>query len=455
MSDPGQSLGADWRPLRKPRRPPTAFALLAQTHAAGMSGEALLALGLAGSLFFKVDPAEGRQRVLLGLLLTMTPFAVVAPLLGPLIDRVWGGHRAVIIAAMALRAVVAAAMVSAAAQGSLLLFPEAFVMLVLGKTYQVAKSAVVPTVVVDDALIEANSKLQLLGGIAGVAAAVPGAVFAWIGPAWVLGLCAAVFAVATVFALGIPAARVADRPVSAAERMELRSTEIFLAASSMAILRAVVGFTTFLLAFALRIGTPLPDTERMARRVLAHLPHPGTRVLPPSGGYPKWWFGVVVVMAVVGGMLGAAVAPRVRSFVREEAMLMVALALAGVAGISGLVVSGLGGMSLLALLVAVAAAAGKQAFDALVQRDAPDADRGRSFARFEARFQLFWVAGAVVPTAVAVGVPLGAVGVVIAVVLAMVSARVGGLFRHLRQIRADQASRSGKSGMSTPPTSGS
>lgn len=456
VSDAGPSPGVDWRPLSKPRRPPTSFAFLARTHAAGMSGEAMLALGLAGSLFFKVDPAEGRQRVLLGLLLTMTPFAVVAPLLGPLIDRVWGGHRAVIIVAMGLRAVVAAAMVSAAADGSLLLFPEAFVMLVLGKTYQVAKSAVVPTVVPDDSLIEANSKLQLLGGIAGVAAAIPGALFAWVGPAWVLGLCAAVFAVATLLAFGIPAVRVADRPVSTAERVELRSREIFMAASSMAVLRAVVGFTTFLLAFALRIGTPLSGVETMARRVLAHLRVPGVRVVPPSGGYPKWWFGVVVFMAVVGGMLGAVVAPQVRRHVREEAMLLAALGLAGVAGLAALVVSGLGGMSLLALLVAVAAAGGKQAFDALVQRDAPDADRGRSFARFEARFQLFWVVGAVVPTAIAVPVPLGAVGVILITVLAIVSARVGGLSRHLPRRASDQASgKSGKSGISTPPASGS
>ena len=37
------------------------FARLALTHALGMSGEALLALSLAGSLFFKTDPAQGRQ----------------------------------------------------------------------------------------------------------------------------------------------------------------------------------------------------------------------------------------------------------------------------------------------------------------------------------------------------------------------------------------------------------
>jgi hypothetical protein len=34
-----------------------------------------------------------------------------------------------------------------------------------------------------------------------------------------------------------------------------------------------------------------------------------------------------------------------------------------------------------------------------VQRDAPDAARGRSFARFETRFQVVWVAGGVLAVA--------------------------------------------------------
>jgi hypothetical protein len=52
---------------------------------------------------------------------------------------------------------------------------------------------------------------------------------------------------------------------------------------------------------------------------------------------------------------------------------------------------------LLSLAVALAAASGKLAFDSLVQRDAPDVNYGRSFARFEARFQLTWVLGAFLP----------------------------------------------------------
>jgi hypothetical protein len=34
-------------------------------------------------------------------------------------------------------------------------------------------------------------------------------------------------------------------------------------------------------------------------------------------------------------------------------------------------------------------------FDSIVQRDAPEAARGRAFARFETRFQIVWVVGGV------------------------------------------------------------
>ena len=48
----------------------------------------------------------------------------------------------------------------------------------------------------------------------------------------------------------------------------------------------------------------------------------------------------------------------------------------------------------MAVAVAGCALAAKLAFDSLVQRDAPDANHGRSFARFEGRFQMAWAVGA-------------------------------------------------------------
>ena len=53
----------------------------------------------------------------------------------------------------------------------------------------------------------------------------------------------------------------------------------------------------------------------------------------------------------------------------------------------------------IAFTVAIGAGAGRIAFDSLLQRDGPEHLRGRAFARFETRFQLAWVAGALVPVA--------------------------------------------------------
>jgi hypothetical protein len=84
---------------------------------------------------------------------------------------------------------------------------------------------------------------------------------------------------------------------------------------------------------------------------------------------------------------------------REESMLDATLAATAVAALVAVFVATgpLAGATLIALAVGTCAAAGKQGFDAIVQRDAPDANRGRSFARFEARFQVVWVIGAFIP----------------------------------------------------------
>ena len=50
-------------------------------------------MSLAGSLFFQSPTGAARGKVLLYLLLTMAPFAIVAPVLGPALDRSRGGRR--------------------------------------------------------------------------------------------------------------------------------------------------------------------------------------------------------------------------------------------------------------------------------------------------------------------------------------------------------------------------
>jgi hypothetical protein len=427
------------------------FARLAMTHALSMAGDALLAMSLAGSLFFKVDPAAGREKVLLGLLLTMAPFAVVGPLIGPLMDRFRGGLRAVIIVTAVLRAVVAATMVWASARGSFLLFPEAFVMLVLGKTYQVAKAAVVPTVVRTDAeLVEANSKLQVIGGLSGFLAAIPGGVLFVLGPAWVVAGCSLTMIACTFAALRLPRIRsTATEATEVVEGDELNTAPVVLAATSMAVIRGIVGFVTLLLAFELRGGAQMSSAELLARNVSRNLGELMLRLeVTPIDRPPKWFFGVVVPLSVLGGLVGASIAPRLRRMLPEERILAGALLLCGLAGVAGVVLNGLAAYAILAFVVAAAASGGKQAFDAIIQRVAPDADRGRSFARFESRFQVAWVIGAVIPAAINLPFDVGAVMVIIAAVAAGFGYVTKGFPTGLLRPKAGQLSRSGKSGIS-------
>lgn len=405
-----------WRPLERPRVATdekgsftlSPFARLARTHACLVSGDTLVALALAGSLFFSIDPSAARWRVGLYLVLTMAPFAVIAPLIGPALDRAPGGRRMMVIVSGALRCVLA--LVMARHLDSLLLFPEAFTMLVLGKGYHVAKSALVPgTVQTDDELVEANSKLSLLSGIAGAVIVVPGGLLTLIGgPSWVCVLASVVFGAGALFALRLRSEAVVADEETEEERSELRGAGILLAASAMGLLRGIVGFLTFLIAFTLRGDVEAPFVSDLGSHIGASTREAlGVASTTISTGSPTWHFGVAAAMAGLGGPIGAIVTPRLRRTVPEEQILIGSLGLILSVGIVAALIGNLVGAALIALAVAIAGSAGKLAFDSIVQRDAPDANRGRSFARFETRFQLIWVVGAAVPVVVPIPGRLG------------------------------------------------
>jgi hypothetical protein len=297
-------------------------------------------------------------------------------------------------------------------------YPLAFLMLVAGKSYQIAKSALVPTTVRNDVeLVEANSKLTLLSGLAVVAAAVPGGI-AWKfgGADWVLGLASVAFTVGAALSIRLPHAAVAVAPADDIEKQELRSSAVLLAASAMGILRALVGFLAFLLAFDYK-------------------------------GDDEWKLGVLVVAAQAGFLLGAGLAPRLRRMVEEEHILIGVLLTVMVTSVGAALSEGMFVASVMSFTLGVGSSAGKQAFDAVVQRDAPDANRGRSFARFETRFQLMWVLGALLPVMISIPVQAGLVlmalvaafgGISYWMGLKSANTRAAALLRRLRrQQRAD------------------
>src|SRR5437879_9822419 len=192
-----------------------------------------------------------------------------------------------------------------------------------------------------------------------------------VGARWVLRLAAVVNLVSVVAAFRIPGAGATARPAQAAEQAELHGASIRLAATAMIVLRSAVGFLTFLAAF---------DLKR------SHA--------------ASWLFGLVIGAGALGGFLGAVIAPRLRRVMREETILVGSLLVPAVVTLFGARAFGNTAIGVVACAVAVGAASGRLAFDSLVQRDAPEAARGRTFARFETRFQLAWVGGAVIPAAI-------------------------------------------------------
>ncbi|MGP8009984.1 MAG: hypothetical protein ACLPKZ_06995, partial [Acidimicrobiales bacterium] len=120
----------------------TAFGRLALVHVIMMAGDTMVTVSLAGSLFFSVSPSEAKGKVLLYLLLTIAPFAVVSPILGPLIDRSANGRRILVAISAGVRAALCWMM--AEHLNSLWLFPLAFLLLVSSKLYVVTRGALVP-----------------------------------------------------------------------------------------------------------------------------------------------------------------------------------------------------------------------------------------------------------------------------------------------------------------------
>ncbi len=413
---------AGWQPLSQPRRPPggpdlpaSPFARLARVHAMSVAVDTLVAASLAGSLFFSIPTGEARGQVALYLLLTIAPFALIGPLIGPALDRAKGGRRMLVMVTGLGRFLLCLLM--ARHVDSLLLFPEAFGILVCGKAYAIARSALVPTVVTDDAaLVEANSKLSLLGGVVGLVVGAPGAlIVAVAGAEWTLLLAALVGLGQAVSALALPRTQVASEPPDATEQAELRSAGVVMASEAMGLLRGIVGFLTFLVAFDLRGGgddSPVPIGLGIGRAVRSAAGFPIEE--GSVGGAPAWHFGVAVGVSVLGSLLGAVLAPRLRAVTGEERILQGVLAGTVGAGLLAALIGGLPGAAVIALAVGMAASAGRLAFDSIVQRDAPDANRGRSFARYETRFQLLWVIGGFVPVVVALPARVGYVVVAVA-----------------------------------------
>src|SRR5690606_7015317 len=144
-------------------------------------------------------------------------------------------------------------------------------------------------------LVDANSRLALLSAISGMVGAAVGGVFTLGGPDWVAGVAMLVYVGAVVAAFQLPSVTVADSTSDREERAELRSRGILLAASAMGLLRAVVGFLTFLVAFVFRGGEDGVDVSAKGGAVGAATAVVRDVDIAGTPSAPAWHFGAVLL----------------------------------------------------------------------------------------------------------------------------------------------------------------
>lgn len=377
------------------------LARLLELHAFNAAGDAAVAISLAGTLFFQVPTGEARSQVALFLGLTMLPFAIVAPLIGPTLDRFSHGRRWAIGATMAVRAFLCWSLGTAVITGSTWLFPAALGVLVASKAYGVTRAAAVPRLLPPRlTLVKANARTSL-AGVVGAAVSAPIAVLAsTFGSEWSLRYGFVVFVLATIWAIrlpervdssqgegtlvlmpgspdtadgapaGAPDARAGRRrwPRAPGHRMRARvPSAVAFALRANCGPRWLSGFLTMFMAFLLR-DNPIGDWS------------------------PEILLALVIGAAGAGNTLGIALGSTLRRVDPRVTVVVALLADAGVALLAALFY-GLLPLVLLGLTAGLAQSMAKLSLDSTIQRDVPERIQASAFALSDTTLQLAWVVG--------------------------------------------------------------
>lgn len=354
---------------------PTSIAPLSAAHGLAGAADAFVAISLAGSLFFSVSPDASRQQVLLYLLVTMAPLAVLAPLVGPAVDRFRRYQRVVAAIFYGLRALFCLALVSTLLQ--LAFYPLALGLLIASKASGVVKQTLVQTLVDDpDELVATNARLARFASItASVGAAAGAGVYALGGATWSLRGGAILFALSAVAILRARPRREIEAPPDDVEYAETLLPTVIVGSLGMGAIRAAVGFFIFTLAFTLR-----RDSE------------------------PTFVYAIAAAAYGAGAFVGHTAAAVLRRWLSEEQLIGLAIAAPAAFTAIGVLGASVPLLMVISALVGLSTTLGRNAFDGLLQRRAPEALLGRAGARYETRFQLAWVFGGVVATPISLPV---------------------------------------------------
>lgn len=378
--------------------------LTALTYAtmANFALDAAIAVSLANTLFFASATAESKSKVALYLLITIAPFAVIAPLIGPLLDRLQRGRRLALATSFAVRAVLAVVLILQFDTWAL--YPLALCMMVGSKSFSVLKSAVTPRVLPPDIdLVRTNSRLTVFGLVGGTigAGAVAAAIAAIAGSAGALVLAALIAAAGAYLSLRIPRwveVTEGEVPATLSYHGEDEHTEVLRPGERSAVpprkrrqplgravvtglwgngsIRVLTGFLTFYVAFVAKA------TEHRPLQQAAML-------------------GAVGAAAAVGNFTGNATGARMK--LGKPALIVVGCTAACAAvALFAVFADNLLGAAVATLIAAGASALAKVSLDASIQDDLPPESIASGFGRSETVLQLSWViggaAGVLLPT---------------------------------------------------------
>lgn len=362
----------------------TGMTRLFDLHAASCAGDTLVTVGLAGTIFFAVPAGEARGKVALYLLVTMVPFALLAPVVGPLLDRFRHGRRYALAATMLGRAFLAW-LISDYIHG-FGLYPAAFGVLALSRAYGVARSAAVPRLLPARlGLSEAGARASVYGTIAGALVLPIGLVTFTLGPQWPLRAASVIFLIGMVVALRLPPRADSDPPETVPAPFQwpwrrgggipkvLSGRLVVAAVTGSAVMRALYGFLLLFLAFSIKAGD-LPT--QFADVTLS----------------PQAALGLVGGALALGTFLSTAVGTRLR--IRRPIVLQAGgmLVVAGLAALT-VVRFSLPMVAALCLATAIASGLAKLAVDASIQERIDEDVRASAFAHAETLLMLAWVAG--------------------------------------------------------------
>jgi MFS family permease len=357
------------------------------------AADAMVTVALAGTVFFSAPSQAQRGNVMLYLLMTMAPFAVVAPVIGPALDRVQHGRRWVMAATAIGRAALAVVM-ALNFTDLFLLFPAALGSLVLSKAYSVIRSSAAPRLVPENlTLVEANARLSLFG----LAAAVLGGAFVGVAikltGSYPFGLwiTAAAFAVTAGYSFRLPKIVDALPPAAGTSTRDRQRTgesaggtlltrlanwarrgfapPAIVALQGESALRWLSGFLTMFIAFYI-------ESTSHGWEAVASL-------------------GAVGVATGLGNFGGTALGTRLK-LARPDLIILLCTSGAAVGCLAGALLFSLP-VAIVAMLVCMLCnSLSKLSLDAIIQRDVAESLRSSAFGRSETFLQLAWVLGAAI-----------------------------------------------------------